>query len=455
MIKAVAPQGPIVKGALVVEFQCKELDDALDEAEIEVLKEANLLEEAVQNRALKDKETAFEINKGAAAQKDAVGEIERYKKEQITKFAAARSDIKLAEQEATLAEEKLKTKREINDQEKLRNSYSKNELENDQLKIDQLKVKAELARVTLDMLEAYDHPKKLRELQTKLDEANLGLDKATLTRKAQLAIADNTVETHQKNHARRIDRRNDLLAEKKQLRVTSPRDGLVIYDTGDRWRRSTDVDIRIGEPIRPLQQLMVIPDLKSLQVRLTVHEAVFRYVRDGLAASVRLESEPGKALRGHVTKIASVAVSQDFFMNRDVKVFEVTVGFDPGVDLSGVKPGASASVEMVLVRADGVLQAPVAALYARQDKNYCRRVTGGGDVEAVEVAIGLMNDRRVEILSGLRENDVVLLTAPRMTEKERRDAAEKDVAPAGPTAPSSQPMRRPASAPAVAAESRH
>ncbi|MEI7836326.1 MAG: hypothetical protein WCK05_07920, partial [Planctomycetota bacterium] len=46
VIKAVAPQGPIVKGALVVEFECKELDDALDEAEIEVLKEANLLEEA-------------------------------------------------------------------------------------------------------------------------------------------------------------------------------------------------------------------------------------------------------------------------------------------------------------------------------------------------------------------------------------------------------------------------
>jgi hypothetical protein len=108
----------------------------------------------------------------------------------------------------------------------------------------------------------------------------------------------------------------------------------------------------------------------------------------------------------------------------------------------------------VLVRAERVLQVPVAALYARQDKNYCRRVTGDGDVEAVEVAVGLMNDRRVEILSGLRESDVVLLTAPRMTEKERRETTEKDVPPPGPVAPGSQPARRPASAPALAAEKR-
>ncbi len=327
------------------------------------------------------------------------------------------------------------------------------------MKIDQLKGKAELARVTLEMLDAYDHPKKLRELETKLDEANLGLDKARLTRKAQLAITDNTVETHQKAHARRIIRRNDLLVEKKQLRSISPRDGLVIYDTGDRWRRSTDVDIRIGEPIRPLQQLMTIPDLKSLQVKLTVHEAVFRHIREGLPAAIRLESEPGKALRGFVTKVASVAVSQDFFMNRDVKVFEVTVGFDPATDLSGIKPGSSAAVEMVLVRAENILHLPVAAVYARQDKNYCRHVAAGGDVEAVEVVTGLMNDRRVEILSGLRENDTVLLTAPRVTESERRDAAEKDIRsspPANGAPASTQPARKPpASRPATAAENRH
>jgi hypothetical protein len=219
------------------------------------------------------------------------------------------------------------------------------------------------------------------------------------------------------------------------------------------------VDIRIGEPIRPLQQLMTIPDLKSLQVKLTVHEAVFRHIREGLPAAIRLESEPGKALRGFVTKVASVAVSQDFFMNRDVKVFEVTVGFDPATDLSGIKPGSSAAVEMVLVRAENILHLPVAAVYARQDKNYCRHVAAGGDVEAVEVVTGLMNDRRVEILSGLRENDTVLLTAPRVTESERRDAAEKDIRsspPANGAPVSTQPARKPpASRPAAAAENRH
>ncbi|MCY2931480.1 MAG: HlyD family efflux transporter periplasmic adaptor subunit [Planctomycetota bacterium] len=445
VIKAVAPQGPIAKGALVVEFECKELDDALDDAEIEVLKVANLLEDAVQSRALKDKETAFAINKGDAARLDAIGEIERYKKEQITLFAEARSDIKLADQEVTLAEEKLKTKREINQQEKLKDSYSKNELENDQLKIDQLKVKADKARTTLEMLEAYDHAKKLRELHTKMEEADLDLDKARLTRKAQLAIADNTVETYQKSHARRIERRNDLLGEKKQLRYVSPRDGIVIYDTGERWRWRSDVEMRVGEPIGPLQQIITIPDLKSLQVKLTVHEAVFRHIRVGLPATIRLDSEPEKPLRGTITHVASIAVSQDSFMNRDVKVFDVTIAFDPSVDRAQIKPGSSAGVDMVLVRADNVLSAPVAAVYARQDKYYCRRLAAGGAVEAVPVTTGLMNDRRVEILSGLQEGDTVLLTAPKLTEQERREAAEKDApAPAPAGAKGAPPSTRPA-----------
>lgn len=445
VIKAVAPQGPIVKGALIVEFECKELDDALEDAEIEVLKEENLLEDAVQNRALKDKETAFEIKKATAAQQDAAGEIQRYKKEQVTKFATARTDVKLAVQEVTLAQEKLDAKLDVNRQEKLRNSYSKNEIDNDRLKIDQLKVKADKAQTDLEMLDQYDHPKKLRELETKLAEATLAMEKAVLTRKAQLAIADNNVETRQKNRARRVDRRNDLLEEKKQLRYISPRDGLVVYDTGDRRRRAGDIDIRVGEPIRPLQQLIVIPDLRTLQARLTVHEAIVRHIREGLPATIRLDTQPEKPLHGAITHVSSLAESQDLWINRDVKVFDVTVGFDYPEDLAQIKPGTSAKVEIVLVKLDEVLSVPVAAVFARQDSYYCRRLADDGRVETVSVTTGLMNDRRVEIHSGLNDGDTVLLTPPQLTESDHRDAAASaDAA----SRPARAPRLGPASAPA-------
>ena len=71
----------------------------------------------------------------------------------------------------------------------------------------------------------------------------------------------------------------------------------------------------------------------------------------------------------------------------------------------------TAQVELVLARLVDVLSVPVAAVFTEQEKTFCYRVNGGRP-EQVNVKVGRMNDKRVEIASGLAKGDRVLLAPP-------------------------------------------
>lgn len=71
----------------------------------------------------------------------------------------------------------------------------------------------------------------------------------------------------------------------------------------------------------------------------------------------------------------------------------------------------TAEVELVLERVENVLQVPIAAVFAEQEKTYCWRMNGSAP-ERVSVKVGRMNEKRVEIVAGLAEGDRVLLAPP-------------------------------------------
>ena len=58
-----------------------------------------------------------------------------------------------------------------------------------------------------------------------------------------------------------------------------------------------------------------------------------------------------------------------------------------------------------------VLKVPAAAVFTDGGKTYCRRVKDGG-IEKVEVKVGKRTRKEVEIISGLKEGDTVLLKPP-------------------------------------------
>jgi hypothetical protein len=210
----------------------------------------------------------------------------------------------------------------------------------------------------------------------------------------------------------KVDTLDEYLADEKKLVTKADTAGLVVYDTASsRWRPS-NITVEIGEELGPRQQIMIIPDMTTLQVETKVYESIIDQVRPGMRAYIHLDAKPGEpAMLGHVSEVSPLPDSQGRWISTGMKVFNVTVKFDKSPETLKLKPGLTTKVQLVLARLEDVLSVPIAAVYTEQDQTYVRRVAGG-KAEAVSVKVGRMSDKRVEIVTGLSEGDRVLLVPP-------------------------------------------
>ena len=457
IIKDLVDEGTIVKeGQTIIEFECKELADAIVGQDITVTSAKNSHFQAAEDLKLKREELANKVKKAEQAVFDAKEDVKRYDDpggEWNIKLNDAKKDISLAESELSLAQSRLAFKRKANDDPELNQPYSQNEIRAEELTVAKLKLSLETAQNVLNMLEKYDHAKELRRLKTAVSDAELDLKRSRLEEQTQIQILEAAEQAKKATLDMQENKLKEMREDERKLIVKAEKEGLVVYDTGGSWRwgRTTQVTVAIGEKISPRQQLMIIPDMTTLRVKTKVYEAMIAQVHKNLPAFIRLDARPDLVLKGHVAKVGVLPSSENQFWNPNVKIYNVIVEFDNPSDLVGLKPNMTAKVELILARLENVLSVPVAAVFTEQDETYCWREVKGGK-EKVQVKVGRMTDTRVEILSGLKEGDRVLLS-PSSEEisgqkgpnggGEQAPAAGEGVKPPGPGAPDKPPAGMP------------
>jgi len=421
IILEVVEEGTVVKeGQTIVKFECKELADEIERQELEVTAAENSYIQAKQNLELQQQEMDNRVLKATRALDDAKRDRDQYVKHDYPiEFASKDNAVKIAEQRLVLAEDRLAFKKRVNQMPELESPFSENDIKADELEVQQLRNSLKTARLELEKLQRYEHKRRLGDLDEAIADAELALRRAKLEREREMLMARSNERAKKRTYEMRKERLEERLEDQKKLTVKAEKAGLVVYDTGrGRWQPS-DVRVAKGEKIQPRQQIMVIPDMSSLQIKTKVYEAIIDQVREGIPARIRLDSRPDVTLPGKVTRVAPLPDSQNRWLNPGVKVFSVTVGFDEAVE--GLKPGMTAEVEMELARLEDVLTVPIAAVFTERGKTVCYR-RNGGKCERVTVKIGRMNDRRVQIVSGLAQGDEVFLAEP----PEAREAAEAE-----------------------------
>jgi multidrug efflux pump subunit AcrA (membrane-fusion protein) len=325
----------------------------------------------------------------------------------------ALSDIQLAQRDLKLAEHKLESKLRINEDPELNQPYSQNEIEADKLRVERLRISLQKAKSDKNILLTYTHPRKLRDLVGTIEDALLNLETSTVDADTQIRLAEADKASAQLRLSKRRERLKELQEDEERLHITATEPGLVVYETRRRhWQQQ--ITVAVGEEIRRRQQLMIIPDLTSLQVETQVYEAVRDQVREGLPAHIRLtrlDAREGEPLSGRVTKVAPLPDQQNPWLSPGVKVFPTVVSFEDSDRIDGLTPGMTATVEIVLARLQDALSVPIAAVFSEQDGTYCFKMTENGP-EKVPVGVGRSSETRVEIVSGLAEEDVVLLSPP-------------------------------------------
>ncbi len=183
--------------------------------------------------------------------------------------------------------------------------------------------------------------------------------------------------------------------------VTSPIDGVVLSR-----------DVQVGDAVSSILVLgstatlvMTLGDTHEVYVKGKVDESDIAKVYLGQAARIKVQSFPGRTFAGRVTKIAPLGVEKD-----NVTTFEVQISIDnPGGEL---KANMTANAEIVLEEHKNTLTIPEQAVLYDKDRNASVWVpdTHGKDGHRVlAIKTGISNGSRIEVLSGLKAGDKVVL----------------------------------------------
>jgi len=427
VIQEVVAEGTLVKeGDTIVQFECRELTDAITQQELNLTSAENTHTQAYENLQLRRKELDNKVRKAEQAVVDADEDQRRYVEgDWPVEKNEADAAIQIAQRDLALAKATLEFKLKVNEDKELNSPYSANEIEAEKLGVQRLELSLERAQSSKMILLKYANPRQIRKLKMGVEDAKLDLERTRLEAKTQLRVAEAAEAAAEAKLEMQKERLTEYQEDEGKLLVKAERTGLVVYDTGgSRWQPS-QVTIEVGARVNSRQQLMIIPDMDSLLVRVRVYESMIDQVKVGQKAFIHLEVRGDVTLTGTVARVAVLPDSQDHWSRSAVKVYKVHIEFDEPVSTLNLKPGMTAKVELEVARLDNVLTVPVAAVHSRGKQAYCWRVEGG-EARAVPVLVGRMNERRVEIRGGLSADDVILLVPPDAGEEADQEEGKED-----------------------------
>jgi RND family efflux transporter MFP subunit len=156
-----------------------------------------------------------------------------------------------------------------------------------------------------------------------------------------------------------------------------------------------------GSPVDPATPIAIVADLDHLAVDVDLSEFDVARVRRGQAALVSVDALGGRRFRGTVVFEALTGVESS-----GVVTFPVRVGL-PRVE--GVKPGMNVSVRIIVAKRSGVVHVPLEAVAQDGDGATVTVLNSEGAQSVRPVRLGLADNKMVEIRSGLKAGDRVLL----------------------------------------------
>ena len=237
-----------------------------------------------------------------------------------------------------------------------------------------------------------------------LDDAQQKYLAAANTRDRSVSqIAVDTAKLHQAE-AQVEQAKASLKQLEEQLsytNITAPMDGVVLSRDVERGAAVSSILV-LGSTAT---LVMTVGDTHQVYVQGKVDEADIGKVFMGQSARIKVESFRDKTFLGKVTRIAPLGVEKD-----NVTTFEVRVSIDnPGGEL---KANMTANAEILLDEHKNVLTVPEQSVKYDKDRKATIEVPDAKEKtgrRTVAVNTGLSDGTKIEILSGLKEGDAVIL----------------------------------------------
>lgn len=348
--------------------------------EIVRLDSSGIEEQLTQQTGVYEKALAAQIKSKEDAEAASIA-VEEYVKGTFVK------DLQEVESLITIAEENLRSARNLlqHTERMARKGFATPlQVEADGFAVKRAQLDLDFAKTSKDVLEKFTRQKTTRELQA--------------TRDAALALARSEQATVELEKGK-LDR---LKGQLEKCVINAPQAGMVVYYAERHRFGSSNSQIEEGAPVRERQTIIQLPDLTQIQARVPVHESRVEEVHAGQRAHLKVLD---KEFQGVVTSIANQPESKSFFAAK-VKEYPAEVRVEG--DCSGIRPGMTAEVEILIADLEDVLTIPVSAVVVRRNKFYGFVQTPGGP-EKRELLLGMSNNEFVEVKDGVSEGEDVLM----------------------------------------------
>jgi HlyD family secretion protein len=280
-------------------------------------------------------------------------------------------------------------------------------------------------------------PEDLKAAEAQVRRASLALKAAEVRLREKQNLAEEV-----KAAWAQVQRLREHLANlQTQLRdtvITAPISGVVI-------KKSVEVGELVASAISGFAQgteLVTIADLSQLVVKVRLNEVDVARVYVGQPAEVRVDAVPEKVFKGVVSKIAPAALDRLLARSVNPAAGQGEVAwFDVEIKLNETHPdlklGMSANVDIVAKKLARTLTIPLDAIVEEEGTRYALLVTdpkiaqqvrkaymaGRLDelvipeskvpTKKVRIRIGLKNEAKAQLISGLKEGDVLLVKPPK------------------------------------------
>jgi len=167
-------------------------------------------------------------------------------------------------------------------------------------------------------------------------------------------------------------------------------------------------DFRIGEEAGGSNTLTLISD--EFIVKVTVSENDIFKISEGVEAIITLDAYSTLEFNGTVSEIIPVSVN-----NGGIISYEVLIEFDAGEEVA-IFHGLSANASIITQKAEDILYVPIQSVYKEDGRSFVDLLTTF-DVEPeniqeavrqTEITTGINDYLYIEVISGLKEGDIIV-----------------------------------------------
>lgn len=413
-IISLVPEGSYVKkGDLLVELDSAQAEDSMNQQLIAFEKAKFLVEQATAQVEIQRSATNSDYLAAQLKLKLAILDLDKYDQGQkMVDEIEARNKVLEAEANRTLNLDSY-----VNSTNLASKGYETRRVaDTDRLNLLRSENAAIMATNNLWMLQTFDQVKQREKFLAEVMQSEQELARVVVQNARKMA----------QFHADLISQQNTLALNEQKLerdkrnlaatKIYAPQDGLVVYQMGQ-GPFSSESMIEGGATVRNRQELIKLPDLSRMKVTVKVHESHVNLVRPGLPAYVILDPMPEQRFPGVVEKVAPLPDSQSRWGNPNLKVYTTEIYLTEAIP--NIKPGVSARAEIIVTNVANAISVPIQAVTSLKGKQVVY-LANGGRPEPKPVELGMYNTKFIQVTSGLKNGDRVLLSPP-------FDAQEKDL----------------------------